>query len=495
MSTGFMLKNIGELLLNRGLLTKEQISIVAKAQMKSDLLFGQIALNFGFLNESDLLKVLSELYSIEIISLEFLYIDKQTLMSMGYTIAASYFAVPFFVDDKCAKIAIADPGNLRAIDAIGRCFKNKKVKFFIAQKTELLKFLEIMKCNAENIEKDPLLLLNKIIFDAVESKASDIHFEPSENLVRVRIRIDGVLHILKTIDFDSWIRMKSKLKQISNLSITENRRPQSGHTRIYLAGKTIDLRISTHPGVLGENFVVRIFDLSKGISSLSELGFSEDDFLWLKRIVSFPSGIFLIVGPTGSGKTTTLYSLLKEINSSSINIMTLEDPVEYQISGVKQLDLREEGILSFADGVRSILRQDPDVMLVGEIRDEATAATAVRASLTGRLVLATLHAANPLEGIRRLMDLGLKLSDFVPNLVGIFSQRLVRYLIDGQYNGRFPLTEYIYFSEKLKQSLLKREDITVCRVDKTFQDSCREALANHLTDHNEIMRVFGHVHV
>jgi type IV pilus assembly protein PilB len=241
--------------------------------------------------------------------------------------------------------------------------------------------------------------------------------------------------------------------------------------------------------------VIRIFDLSNGINSLLELGFSPEDFLWLKRVVSFPSGIFLIVGPTGSGKTTTLYSLLKEINSSSINIMTLEDPIEYQIDGIKQLDLREEGILSFADGVRSILRQDPDVMLVGEIRDEATAATAVRASLTGRLVLATLHAATPIEGIRRLLDLGLKLSDFIPSLLGIFSQRLARRLVNGAYRGRFPLTEYIYFSEKLKKKLLSNDDISVCKVDKTFQNSCSEALASNFTDLKEIIRVFGNAHI
>ncbi|MDR1236162.1 MAG: Flp pilus assembly complex ATPase component TadA, partial [Holosporaceae bacterium] len=288
-------------------------------------------------------------------------------------------------------------------------------------------------------------------------------------------------------------RIKSKLKLISNLNITENRRPQSGHTRIHLAGKTIDLRISTHPGIFGENFVVRIFDLSNGVNSLIDLGFSSEDFLWLRRVISFPSGIFLIVGPTGSGKTTTLYSLLKEINSASINVMTLEDPVEYQIEGIKQLDLREEGILSFADGVRSILRQDPDVMLVGEIRDEATAATAVRASLTGRLVLATLHAATPIEGIRRLLDLGLKLSDFIPNLIGIFSQRLVRRSdnVELGYRGRFPLTEYIFFSEELKKNILEHESINMCKVDKSFQNSWKEAVDCNLTDLNEIRRVFG----
>ncbi|MDR2781436.1 MAG: GspE/PulE family protein [Holosporaceae bacterium] len=476
-------------------MTKEQILIVAKSQKKSDLLFGQLAVTLGFLKENDLLKILSELYSIKIVSLEFLYVDKKTLTSIPYNIAAKHLVIPFLINDKCAKIAIADPGDLRAIDAISSSLREKKIEFFIAKETEILRFLEIMKCDAELIDKDPLLLLNKIIFEAMESKASDIHFEPSENFVRVRIRVDGILYVLKNIDLDSWMRMKSKLKLISNLNITENRRPQSGHTRIHLAGRIIDLRISTHPSIFGENFVVRIFDLSNGIKSLIELGFSRDDFLWLKKVISFPSGIFLIVGPTGSGKTTTLYSLLKEINSASINIMTLEDPVEYQIDGIKQLDLREEGILSFADGVRSILRQDPDVMLVGEIRDEATAATAIRASLTGRLVLATLHAATPIEGIRRLLDLGLKLSDFLPSLIGIFSQRLARRLTNCEYHGRFPITEYIYFSEELKKNILGCEDISVCKLDKTFQKSSREAVDFHLTDLNEIARVFGNADI
>ncbi|MDR2723809.1 MAG: Flp pilus assembly complex ATPase component TadA [Holosporaceae bacterium] len=489
------IRNFGETLFNRGLLTKEQISIVAKSQKKSNLLFGQVALALGFLKEDDLLKILSELYSIKIVSLEFFYINKETLMSITNDIAGQCMSIPFFVNEECVKIAIADPGNLRAIDIIHMHFPHKKIEFFVAKESEILRFLEIMKCNAENIEKDPLLLLNKIIFEAVESKASDIHFEPSENLVRVRIRVDGVLRVLKTTDLDSWMRMKSKLKLISSLNIAENRRPQSGHTRIYLAGKTIDLRISTHPSIFGENFVVRIFNLSNGINSLLELGFSSRDFLWLKWVISFPYGIFLIVGPTGSGKTTTLYSLLKEINSLSINIMTLEDPIEYQVEGIKQLDLREEGILSYADGIRSILRQDPDVMLVGEIRDEATAASAVRASLTGRLVLATLHAATPFEGIRRLLDLGLRLSDFVPSLIGIFSQRLVRRLYGDSYRERFPLTEYIYFSEELKKDLLTNGDVSKCKLDKTFQDSYQEALDNNLTDQKEIMRVFGNADI
>ncbi|MDR2067497.1 MAG: Flp pilus assembly complex ATPase component TadA [Holosporaceae bacterium] len=488
-------KNIGDTLLGKGLLTSEQIGIVAKFQEHSQQLFGQAAVSLGFLAEDALLKILSEMYAMEAISLEFLYIDTNTLTSLGYNVSSLYLAIPFFRNSSVIKVAISDPGNLRAIDAIRMLFKDLNVEFFIAKETEILHFLEIMKCNVDSVTTDPLLLLNKIIFDAVEAKASDIHFEPLENLVRVRLRIDGLLRLLRTLDLESWTRIRSKLKLIANLNITENRRPQSGHTRIRLAGKTIDLRISTHPGIFGENFVVRIFDLSDGVASLSQLGFPPEDFLWLKRAISFPSGIFIIVGPTGSGKTTTLYSLLKEINSISLNIMTLEDPVEHQIEGIRQLDLREEGILSFSDGVRSILRQDPDVMLVGEIRDEATASSALRASLTGRLVMATLHAATPIEGLRRLLDLGLKLSDFVPPMIGIFSQRLARYLKNGEYCHRFPLTEYLYFSEELKNNLLEQQDINICEVDKTFRESAEKAIACNLTDRAEIKRILGDANI
>jgi Tfp pilus assembly pilus retraction ATPase PilT len=488
---GAAFRTIGDTLLSKGLLTAEQIAIVAKFQEHSQKLFGQAAVSLGFLEEDSLLRALSETYAIETVALEFLYIDANTLASLGYDASSAYLAIPFFLNDEVVKVAISDPGDLRAIDAIRTFFKDLEVEFYIAKESEILHFLEIMKCSADSITTDPLLLLNKVIFDAVEAKASDIHFEPLENLVRTRLRIDGLLHVLRTLDPESWARIKSKLKLMANLNITENRRPQSGHTRIYLAGKTVDLRISTHPGIFGENFVVRIFDLSDGVASLSQLGFSTEDFLWLKRAISFPSGIFLIVGPTGSGKTTTLYSLLKEINSFSVNIMTLEDPVEYQIEGVKQLDLREEGILSFSDGVRSILRQDPDVMLIGEIRDEATAASAVRASLTGRLVMATLHASTPVEGLRRLLDLELKLSDFVPSMIGIFSQRLARHLENGEYRHRFPLTEYLYFSEELKDNLLEHEDISVCKADKTFRTSAEEAVARNLTNWAEIKRIFG----
>lgn len=483
-------KRIGQILLDRGLLSSDQISVLE--QKSSNELFGQKAVNFGFLKENDLMNVLAEIYTVPIISLEFLYIDEETLRLLGVQTCCDCRAIVFESNDKVVKVAIADPGNILAIDRIRNELKDHQVKFFLAKESEISRFIEMIKSGSEEIENNPLMLLNKIIFEALEEKASDIHFESFENMVRVRFRINGILQLFQLIDIEPWNRIKSRLKLISQLKITENRRPQSGHTRISLAGKTVDLRISTHPGIFGENFVIRIFDLSEGVRPLSKLSFEDKDFQWLRKIISHPNGIFLIIGPTGAGKTTTLYSLLKELNSSALNIMTLEDPVEYQVEGIRQLDLQEEGILTFADGIKSILRQDPDIILIGEIRDENTAAMAVRASLTGRLVIATLHAASPVESLRRLMDFKLKLSDFIPSLLGVFSQRLVRRKEGEKYTHRFPLTEYIFFNEDLKNRITQANAIVDFQLEQTFRDSAQNALEKQLTDVAEIRRVLGH---
>lgn len=487
--------NIGDILLDKNLLTKEQISIIMRAQRENgNHLFGRLAVKLGFLSENSLLQVLSEIYSIKIVKMEFLYISQETLDLLDRKIAISSLAVPFYSDSSIVKIAMSDPGDIRSVDKIISAFKGKKVEFFLAKESEILRFLELIKCNSSNtVENDPLSLLNKIVFKAVEEKASDVHFEPYENFVGVRFRLDGTLREITRINFESWSRIKSKIKIISKMDITENRRAQNGHARIYLAGKAIDLRTATVSGFFGENITLRIFDLNSGVKNLMELGFMKKDFLWLKNIISHPYGIFLIVGPTGSGKTTTLYSLVNEIKSPYINIITLEDPIEYQIEGIRQIELKEGGIMSFADGIKAILRQDPDVILVGEIRDEETAAAAVRASLTGKLVLATLHASTPSDALRRLVDLGLKLYDFLPSLLGIFSQRLIKYA--NKSFGRFPVTEYMSFSDRIKRNILLTNDMTSCAPTQTFYQSVKRAISDNITNKGEVRKVFGNAFI
>jgi type II secretory ATPase GspE/PulE/Tfp pilus assembly ATPase PilB-like protein len=494
-SKNFYLQSISAAFLSNGLLTEEQISIITKAQRTNKILFGQLAVNLGFLKEDDLLNHLSEIYFIEPVSLEFLYISNEVLTSLSNDISIFSLAIPFYKDNEVVKIAISDPGNLKAIDMIVSHFKNLETKFYIAKESEILRFIEIIKNKTYDVKKNPLLLLNKIIFDSIEKQVSDIHFEPHNNFINVRIRINGILENYTKINYELWNRIKSRLKIISNLDIAETRKPQSGHARINMAGKTIDMRISIHPDQFGEAIAVRLFDLSNDVKALNELGFQEDDIDWLRNAISHPNGIFLIVGPTGSGKTTTFYSLLKEIKSPNINIMTLEDPIEYQIDGIKQLELRENGLISFADGVRSILRQDPDVMLIGEIRDEETAASAIRAALTGRLVFATLHASTPINALRRLINLGIPLCDIIPLLIGIFSQRLVRSVEceESAKEHRFPIVEYMSFTDEMKKKLTKTGDIGICKLNKTFKSSSKSAINNKLTNFNEIKRVLGDV--
>ena len=491
----FTLSKIGEIFVKNGALTSGQVSLVLKHQKNTRKLFGQLAVALGFLKENDLVSVLSEIYFTEIVSLEFAYIDAEILHALPKEISESACAIPFYIDETKVKIATADPGNIDSIDKINSHFKKLDVEFYIAKESEILHFLEIIKNKSIGLRENPLLFLNKVIFNAVESKASDIHFEPYENFINIRFRVDGYLTNYDAIVSEVWNRIKSRLKIISKLDIAENRKPQSGHAKIYLGGKHVDLRISTHPGEFGENIAIRIFDLSNGVKSLDELWFSTDDQRWLKNAISSPSGIFIIVGPTGSGKTSTLYSLLQEIKSASINIMTLEDPVEYQIEGVKQLELKENGLLTYADGIRSILRQDPDVMLIGEIRDEETAAMAIRAALTGRLVLTTLHAYDCVDALRRLLNLGVSLDDCIPPLVGIFSQRLLKFTNNNEHSGRFPIAERISFPDEIKKKILSEKSIECCKPDRVLASSANEALKKNMTDISEIKKVLGNVNI
>lgn len=269
-------------------------------------------------------------------------------------------------------------------------------------------------------------IIDSLLQEAALEEASDIHFQPEAHMVVVRYRSDGLLRIAHSLQKQVWPSVAVRLKILSELDIAESRRPQSGHFETEISGQRYDIRVSTHPTVDGENIVLRLLCAKKRIRPLAELGFPEETVKELTSIIAQPYGLFLICGPTGSGKTTTLYALCAQMDAISRNIMTLEEPVEYRLNNIRQTEVQMNGVVSFADGVRSILRQDPDVILIGEIRDEATAKIALRAAMTGHLVLATVHANTAELVPARLVDLGVRPGLLAGQILAVLSQRLVR---------------------------------------------------------------------
>jgi general secretion pathway protein E/type IV pilus assembly protein PilB len=262
----------------------------------------------------------------------------------------------------------------------------------------------------------------------VERGASDIHFEPEQNFLRSRYRIDGVLRQIRSLHKTYWPAMAVRIKVMSKMNIAETRAPQDGRISLSLTGRQVDFRVASQITTHGENIVLRILDRQKGIVPLDQLGLQPDQLAMLKRMIARPEGIILVTGPTGSGKTTTLYSILNHINHDGVNIMTLEDPVEYPMTLIRQTSVNEAAKLDFGNGIRSLMRQDPDIILVGEIRDEDTAQMAFRAAMTGHQVYSTLHSNSAIGAVPRLVDIGLSSEIMAGNIIGVVAQRLVRRL-------------------------------------------------------------------
>lgn len=271
-------------------------------------------------------------------------------------------------------------------------------------------------------------LIDRLLREAIEHHASDIHFEPEAGHLGIRYRIDGVLRQIHRLEKTIWPALAVRLKVLSGMNIAETRAPQDGHFSLQAGGRGIDFRSASHPTLHGENFVLRILDRQKGIVPLAQLGLPDDLQSRLENLIARPEGLILMTGPTGSGKTTTLYAVLNQLNRETLNIMTLEDPVEYPLPGIRQTSVNETARLDFASGIRSILRQDPDVILIGEIRDQPTAEMAFRAAMTGHQVYATLHSNSAIGALPRLIDIGLQPNLLAGNLIGILAQRLVRVL-------------------------------------------------------------------
>ncbi|BCE00948.1 GspE/PulE family protein [Marinicellulosiphila megalodicopiae] len=446
---------IGDQLLARGLISQDQIDIAVTEKRKVNKPLGQIITDLGFVTESIMRDVLGEVIGNDSIDLKTLLPEKEALDCIPKNIAQKHSVVPVSYDKENHNLVIAMVDTLdliaqeriraalpRDIEITPVLSTEADIRQAIDQfygyelsVNEILKEIETGEIDYNALEAEggqyshPLVrLVNAILADSVKKDASDIHFEPEANFLRLRYRIDGVLRQIRSLHKDYWSAIVVRLKVMAGMNIAETRTPQDGRISLRISGKPVDFRVSAQPTTHGENIVLRVLDRSKGIVPLENLKMGEESFQLLKLLMNRPEGIILVTGPTGSGKTTTLYSMLNFRKSIEVNIMTLEDPVEYPMDMIRQTSINEVSKMDFASGIRSLMRQDPDIILVGEVRDEATAEMAFRAAMTGHQVFTTLHTNSALGSFSRLKDIGVKPDIMAGNIIGIIGQRLIRTL-------------------------------------------------------------------
>lgn len=428
-----------------GIITREQLNKALKSKSPDEKL-GSALIREGFITEQQLIEVLEFQLGIPHINISQYQIDEEVIQLVPKELAKRYLLMPVKKDQNRLFVAMVDPMDYFAIEEL-RMATGCQIEPVIATKDELYRTItkyydlqESMEEVMSELDTDELAeeqpaaeddspvirLVNQIIANAVAERASDIHFDPQERDFRVRYRIDGVLQTRRTLPKHMQNVITARIKIMANLNIAESRLPQDGRIKTTINYKNVDIRVSTLPTVYGEKIVMRILDLSFALNRLEKVGFSENNLNTFRKMLEKPNGIILITGPTGSGKSSTLYAALNEKNTENVNIITIEDPVEYRIEGINQIQVNENIGLTFASGLRSILRQDPDIIMVGEIRDTETAEVAIRASLTGHLVLSTLHTNSAVEGLSRLMDMGIEPFLISSSLLGIVAQRLIR---------------------------------------------------------------------
>ncbi|MBI2801201.1 MAG: Flp pilus assembly complex ATPase component TadA [Gammaproteobacteria bacterium] len=446
---------IGELLVHKGVVSPDQVRIALIEQRNNRDHLGKILVRLGFATEAVILDVLGGALGQQKADLSKVVVDGDAIRMIPKDMARRFHILPLTYEANRNRLtlAMADTFNVVALDQITALIGGEvEVVALMAGEAEIekaidqfygfelsvdgiLQEIETGEIDYESLDADsqeysqPVVrLVNALLADAVKRSASDIHFEPEEGFLRFRYRIDGVLRQIRSLHKNYWSALAVRLKVMAGMDIAETRAPQDGRINLSLSGRQIDFRVSTIPTVHGENIVLRVLDRQKGLVPIDELGLEAAVLHMLQLMVARPEGLLLVTGPTGSGKTTTLYSLLSHLNTESVNIMTLEDPVEYPMGMIRQTSLNEAVRLDFASGIRSMLRQDPDIILVGEIRDEETAAMAFRAAMTGHQVFSTLHANSALGAIPRLIDMGVRPDLMAGNVIGILAQRLVRKL-------------------------------------------------------------------
>lgn len=423
----------GEWLVAQKWITQDQLTVALKEQKHKTKRLGELMVELGFISPSQLLSGLSAQSGLPNVSLLYHILDISIVRKLPYEMASRYQMVFFQEDSEGAHLAMADPEDLIAIDK-ARTILGSHLHVLPYHTTlgDIAHALDIYypQPSIDAHEGEIVRLINDIILEAVRLKASDIHLSPGEHRIDVNFRQDGMLRNAHTLHKERWTAISIRLKIMAGLDIAESRRPQSGRFSLTLGGREIDFRLSSHPTIHGENLVLRILDKTHSLRSLNDLGLEDNDIALLKRLVKHPQGMILICGPTGAGKTTTLYALLNHMDAKERNIMTLEEPVEYSIANIHQTEIREGGPFRFEEGIRSLLRQDPDVIFISEIRDKETAQMALRAAMTGHLVLGTIHAKDTFTIPQRLQDLGISPALLSGNLMLGMAQRLVRCLCE-----------------------------------------------------------------
>ncbi len=552
----FTRPQLGNQLLQDGWISAEQLDLALREAKRNDAMLGQTLINLGFITENLLAHYLAEGTQTGMVDLSTIFIPPEILNLVPYEIAAHFQVLPLSKRGPVLNLAMADPLNIVAVDTLeSRTSLNINTQTAPAQ--ELSEAIERHYAHSESIkqlldelaakgfadlgedasQEAPMIrLCNQLITAGIQARVTDIHVEPDELYLRIRMRIDGVLAQELLIPKPLQAPLTARLKLMANLNLTEKRTPQDGRITFTLGNRRIDLRVSTLPTNFGESLVLRVLDKGALKLEFKSLGFTKPDQSRIESLIQRPHGLILVTGPTGSGKTTTLYTALRHVNAKEKSVFTLEDPIEYQMPMIRQTQVNPDIGMNFAAGLRALLRQDPDVILVGEIRDQETADLAMRAALTGHLVFSTLHTNDALGAIPRLIDMGIEPFLLASALTAVIGQRLVRCICAGcksarkdsqevltelqielpencspqlwmgtgcracnntGYKGRAGIYEIIQVSDQLHAPIVHGPDIAGIRaiiqkqgMPTMFQDGLQKAL-NGVTTVEEILRVTG----
>lgn len=443
---------LGERLIEKGFLDPEQLNVALQEKKISGKMLGQVLVSLGFITEAQLSEVLAEAAGYQVFDAKNTIVDGEALALLSKEQAIKMQALPVAIEGNDVLVAMSDPHDVVMLDKLRRTLPkgvglrplvttpsvlSEAIDAAYGYSSDVEHILQEMESSTlEDLTKVPeneaythpiVRLVNALVFEAVKIGVSDLHWEPEENFARLRYRLDGVLYTAQILHKKHWSAISQRIKIISSMNIADKLSAQDGRFELKIGTRSADFRVNVLPTVWGENIVMRVLDRNASIVPLEKLGFSPSNLEKIQWAQTRPEGIIIVTGPTGSGKSTSLYSMINAINNVEVNIQTLEDPVEYSLPMIRQTPVRE-GVLEFADGIRAMLRQDPDIIFIGEIRDGVTAEMALKAAMTGHQVYTTLHTNDSFGAIPRLLDLGLKPGMIAGAIIAVFAQRLARRL-------------------------------------------------------------------